>query len=75
AGDVATVVIGVGQRRAGLGEGLHQRCGAARAMSTSQVAVGRSHSRAARIDRPLGDTPDTVGRAHYLLTRPKSPAP
>lgn len=65
----------IGKRRAGLGEGLHQRRGATCAMSTSQVTVGRSHSRAARIDRPLGDTLDTVGRAHYLLTRPKSPAP
>ena len=62
AGDVATVVIGVGQRRAGLSNGLHQRRSAARAVAASQIAVGRSHSRATLIDRPLGDTLDTVGR-------------
>ena len=62
AGDVARIVIRIGQRRARLGNGLHQRRSAARAVAASQIAVGRSHSRATLIDRPLGDTLDTVGR-------------
>ena len=50
AGDVARIVIGVGQRGTELGNGLHQRRGAARAVAASQIAVSRGNAGAARID-------------------------
>ena len=60
AGDVARIVIGVGQRGTGLGNGLHQRRGAARAVAASQIAVSRGNAGAARIDSTTGDTAQTV---------------
>ena len=60
AGDVARIVIGVGQRGTGLGNGLHQRRGAARAVAASQIAVSRGNASAARIDSTTGDTAQTV---------------
>ena len=60
AGDVTRIVIGIGQRRARLGNGLHQRRGAARAVAASQIAVSRGNAGAARIDSTTGDTAQTV---------------
>ena len=60
AGDVARIVIGIGQRSARLGNGLHQRRGAARAVAASQIAVGRGNVSAACIDSTTGDTAQTV---------------
>lgn len=58
AGDVARIVIG--QHGTGLGNGLHQRRGAARAVAASQIAVNRGNAGAARIDSTTGDTAQTV---------------
>lgn len=60
AGDVARIVIGIGQRGTGLGNGLHQRRGAARAVTASQIAVSRGNAGAASIDSTTGDTVQTV---------------
>lgn len=60
AGDVARIVIGIGQRRAEQGNGLYQRRSAARAMAASQIAVSRGNAGAARIDSTTGDTAQTV---------------
>ena len=60
AGDVARIVIGIGQRSAGLCNGLHQRCGAARTVTASQIAVSRGNISAARIDRTAGDTTQAI---------------
>ena len=60
AGDVARIVIGIGQHGTGLGNGLHQRRGAARAVAASQIAVSRGNAGAARIDSTTGDTAQTV---------------
>ena len=60
AGDVARIVIGIGQRRARLGNGLYQRRSAARAVAASQIAVSRGNAGAARIDSTTGDTAQTV---------------
>ena len=59
-GDVTGIVIRIGQRDAGLGNGLHQRRGAARAVTAGQIAVGRSNTGAASIDSAAGDTAQTV---------------
>ena len=60
AGDVARIVIGIGQHGTGLGNGLRQRRGAARAVAASQIAVSRGNAGAARIDSTTGDTAQTV---------------
>lgn len=66
AGDVARIVIGIGQRSAGLGNGLHQRRGAIGAVTASQISVGRGNPGAAGVDRATGDAPQTVIDIRHL---------
>ena len=56
AGDVARIVVGIGQRSAGLGNGLDKRRSAACSVTASQIAVSRGNISAARIDRTAGNT-------------------
>lgn len=68
AGDVARIVIGVGQRRAGLGNGAHQRGSAASTMAASHIAIGRGDGRSACVHRTLGNTSDAIIGISYLTS-------
>ena len=60
AGDIASIVVGIGQRGAGRGDGLYQRRGAVGAMTASQIAIGCGNASDASIDSAAGDTTQTV---------------
>ena len=65
-GDVARIVIRIGQRSAGLCNGLHQRRGAIGAVTASQISVGRGNPGAAGVDRATGDATQTIIGIRHL---------
>ena len=57
---IQNIVIRIGQRDAGLGNGLHQRRGVACTVTASQVAVGRGNVSTASIDGTAEDALQTI---------------
>lgn len=60
AGERLHIVVGIGQRGAGRGDGLYQRRGAVGAVAASQIAIGCGNASDASIDSAAGDTTQTV---------------